>query len=109
MEVSSPKLLTSKRFVAHAAYLLEMFHAALNMLGPDIELLTEIMKELGTNHIRYGVKPEMFPAMGEALIEMLEEMLGAAFTEKMCVSWVEIYDALSSDLILIQLEATKKR
>jgi len=85
-----------------------MFDAALNMLGPDIELLTEIMQELGVKHIRYGVKPEMFPAMGEALIEMLKDMLGDAFTAKVRESWVEIYDALSSDLVLVQLEAAKK-
>jgi hypothetical protein len=38
----------------HAAYLIQMIDTALNMLGPDIELLTEIMTELGIKHVRYG-------------------------------------------------------
>jgi hypothetical protein len=33
---------TSKRFVMHASYLLQMLDTALNMLGPDIDLLTEM-------------------------------------------------------------------
>lgn len=43
----SPELLASKRFLMHASYLIEMLDTALNMLGPDIELLSEIMLELG--------------------------------------------------------------
>jgi hypothetical protein len=56
----------SKRFIMHAAYLVQMLDTVLNMLGPDIELLTEIMLDLGAKHLRYGVKPDMFPRMGEA-------------------------------------------
>ena len=54
VDTNSDELLTSKRFLAHASYLLEMIDTSLSMLGPDIELLTEIMEELGIKHIRYG-------------------------------------------------------
>jgi hemoglobin-like flavoprotein len=107
INVDSPELLNSKRFLAHAAYLLEMIDTALDMLGPDIELLTEIMHDLGIKHIRYGVKPEMFPVMGEALISTLQDTLGADFTESMKDSWRETYDALSADMIRAQVNARK--
>jgi hypothetical protein len=54
IDPTSPEVLTSKRFIMHAAYLIQMIDTALNMLGPDIELLTEIMTELGIKHVRYG-------------------------------------------------------
>jgi hemoglobin-like flavoprotein len=95
MDVDSPELLRSKRFLAHAAYVLEMIDQALNMLGPDIELLTEIMLHLGRKHVRYyRVKPEMFPIMGEALIYVLQDTLGDEFTEGMKESWEEIYNMI---------------
>lgn len=83
----------------HASYLVQMLDTALNMLGPDIELLTEIMTELGVKHIRYGVKPEMFPMMGESLIYTLEESLKEEFTGAVKESWLEVYKALSQDMI----------
>jgi methyl-accepting chemotaxis protein len=92
----------------HAAYLIQMIDTALNMLGPDIELLTEIMHELGLKHVRYGVKPEMFPIMGEALIHTLETTLKDDFTEPVKEAWVEIYSALSQDMIRAQLQHKRR-
>ena len=63
---------------------------ALNMLGPDIELLTEILLELGQKHVRYGVRSEMFPVMGDALIHTLSECLGDDFTDEIREAWKDI-------------------
>jgi hemoglobin-like flavoprotein len=104
----SDELLKSKRFQMHAGYLIQMIDTALNMLGPDIELLTEMLMDLGVKHIRYGVKPEYFPIMGFCLIATLEECLTSAkFTQAMKEAWVETYDALSGDMIQAQLNHKK--
>ena len=104
IDPSSPELLNSKRFIMHAAYLVQMLDTALNMLGPDIELLTEIMLELGMKHVRYGVKPEMFPIMGECLVHTLESTLKADFTDNVRKAWLEVYQALSQDMIRAQVQ-----
>ena len=104
----SEEVAKSRRFVMHAAYLIEMIDTALQMLGPDIELLTEIMLELGTKHIRYGVKPAMFPIMGECLIETLEETLGEMQPD-VKEAWIETYDALSGDMVKAQLNVNQRR
>jgi hypothetical protein len=44
---SEEELIKSRRFTKHAAYFIQMIDKALGMLGPDIELLTEILMELG--------------------------------------------------------------
>ena len=72
------------------------------MLGPDIELLTEIMQELGVKHVRYGVRPEMFPVMGDALLKTLEQTIGAEFTDAVRDAWKETYAELSQDMIKAQ-------
>lgn len=95
----SPELLSSKRFIMHASYLIQMLDTALNMLGPDEELLTEIMLELGLKHVRYGVKPEMFSIMGQCLLQTLEETLKDHMTDTHKKAWQLTYSALSGDMI----------
>ena len=96
----SDTILQNKRFVTHAQYFIEMIDRALGMLGPDIELLTEILFDLGRKHVKYGVKPEYFPSMGRALIETVGDNLSEdQFTEEIRADWLEIYSALSYDMI----------
>ena len=68
------------------------------MLGPDIELLTEINHDLGLRHVRYGVKSDMYKFMGEALVYALEKMLGDNFTPEVRDAWNQIYTELSDDI-----------
>eukprot|EP00977_Amphora_coffeiformis_P015264 scaffold4484_cov170-Amphora_coffeaeformis.AAC.4 len=68
------------------------------MLGPDIELLTEINHDLGKRHVRYGVKPEMYEFMGEALVYTLEKLLGDDFKPEVREAWNQIYIELSDDI-----------
>jgi methyl-accepting chemotaxis protein len=99
MDSSSPEVLKSRRFLRHATYFVQMIDKALSMLGPDIDILTEILLELGEKHVRYGVKPEYFSSMGRALIESLAAELGDDFTSDVKADWVEVYGALSYDMI----------
>lgn len=98
----SKELAKAPRFIKHAKYFIQMIDKALGMLGPDIELLTEILLDLGAKHVAYGVKPEYFPSMGRALIHAVKEQLGDRFTDEMKDSWVEVYGALSYDMIRAQ-------
>ena len=87
-----------------------MIDTALNMLGPDAETLQEIMAELGTKHIRYGVTPDMFLVMGRILIGMMKSCLAEhrsdfCFSKNIEESWVETYEHLSSNM----LKAYKKK
>jgi hemoglobin-like flavoprotein len=105
IDPNAPELLRSKSFIMHASYLIRMLDTALNMLGPDIELLTDIMTMLGDKHVRYGVKPEMFPIMGDALIHTLKTILKAGFTEPVKEAWLLTYSALSQDMLRAQVKA----
>ena len=100
MDVSK-ELSKAPRFVKHAKYFIQMIDKALGMLGPDIELLTEILLDLGQKHVGYGVKPEYFPSMGRALIHAVKEQLGDKFSDETKDAWVEVYGALSCTLLLV--------
>ena len=50
-----------------------MFDAPLSMLGPDTEMLEEVLHDLGRRHIGYGVSPHCYPFMGQAVVYALAE------------------------------------
>ena len=109
MDPSSVEMLQSKRFTTHAVHLIQMIDTTINMLGPDIEMLTEIMYELGKKHVRYGVTPQMFPIMGQCLLQTIDECLADSiannpdshfqYTPQMKHAWMQVYIALSTDMI----------
>lgn len=99
LDVDSEELIGSKRFRVQSKYMIQMLDTSLQMLGPDIELLTEINHDLGARHVRYGVTPEMYSFMGKSLLFMLEKMLGKNFTPERKQAWVEIYAELTSDIL----------
>ena len=100
LDVTDYKVLISPRFVAHAMQFVTMIDKALNMLGPSDEMLSEILMDIGAKHARYGVKPEYFPTMGKALVSVVGASLGEdVFTMEIQESWIEVYNALSHDMI----------
>lgn len=78
-----------------------MLDSSVQMLGPDIELLTEINHDLGKRHVRYGVTKEMYFFMGEALIYMLEQKLGDDFTKETREAWEQVYAELAGDIMSV--------
>jgi hemoglobin-like flavoprotein len=104
---TSSELTSSKRFKMHSSYFIQMLDTAIDMLGPDIELLSEILLELGQKHVRYGVKPEMFPIMGDVLIATLQEVLKEDVTEAHVAAWKEIYHELSADMIRAMVQGRR--
>ncbi|GAX26782.1 hypothetical protein FisN_9Lh047 [Fistulifera solaris] len=101
IDTNSSELLQSKRFLTHAAHMMDMMDAALSMfLGPDMDMLHEIIDELADKHRRYGVTAPMFPILGEGFLLALETHLGESFFDnKMKEAWKEAYSLLSCEMI----------
>ena len=75
-----------------------MLDRALSML--EAKSLQENMKQLGALHAGYGVKPEYFPLMGEALFLALEETLPSnTWTEGLKAAWESLFEKLSTQMI----------
>lgn len=99
MEPKSDAMKKSARFLKHAAYMIQMLDRALNMLGPDSELLGEILCDLGKKHARMGVTADMFPYMGEALLATLRETLSTDFTPAVEAAWKQVYQVLADGIV----------
>lgn len=99
MDLQSQEVVQSKRFLVHAGSLLQMIDTAMNMLGPDVEILTDIMLDLGEKHLRYGVKDFMFSLLRDALLHTMAGMLGDKFTDTQKDSWMEVLESLTDDMV----------
>ena len=77
-----------------------MFDTAIDLIGPDSEMLSEVLEKLGRRHIQYGVKPGYVPFMGQAIIHSLEQILGEkVWTNYVQEAWEVVYEELSRDIM----------
>jgi nitric oxide dioxygenase len=58
-----------------------------------------LAEELALRHLAYGVRPEHYPAVGEALQAMLRAVLGPDWTPEAAAAWARVYDALQAQMI----------
>jgi hemoglobin-like flavoprotein len=67
------------------------------------EVFQSIIRNTGRQHAKFGVQPSHFAAFGDALIWGLQQQFGTAFTPDLKQAWVELYDAIQTEM----LRATK--
>jgi len=57
----------------------------------DLDSVAPFLVRLGARHVRYGVQPEHFAIVGEALMWTLGQGLGDEFTEPVRHAWAEVW------------------
>ena len=79
------------------AKLMKTLGVALQSLAqPDA--LVPILQRLGQDHSGYGVKPEHYPLVGQALLWMLKQRLGGAFDASRKAQWQQLYHWLAAQM-----------
>jgi len=57
-----------------------------------------MVEALAVRHLAYGVRPEDYPPVGEALRRTFRDLLGPAFTSEHAAAWARVYDALEAQM-----------
>lgn len=65
----------------------------------DLEAIVPAAEGLAKRHVAYGVRPEHYKPVGEALLWTLEKGLGSAFTPEVKAAWTGAYTLLSTVMI----------
>ena len=65
----------------------------------QLDRVLPVLRELGRRYAAYGVRPEHYATIGEALIWTLEQGLGAAFTRETRRAWIDAYAGLAWPMI----------
>ncbi|HET7669257.1 MAG TPA: globin family protein [Burkholderiales bacterium] len=56
------------------------------------------VQQLGRRHAAYGVEPRHYELVGVALLWMLEQVLGEAFTPAVRQAWSDVYTLLANTM-----------
>ena len=64
-----------------------------------LDQLVPAVQALGRRHGGYGVRPEHYDRVGEALLWTLGQGLGDAFTPELRSAWAEAYSTLATVMI----------
>lgn len=67
----------------------------------DPEALNPHLRRLAQGHAAYGVRPENFRPMGEALIWTMRDVLGDDLGEAAEAAWEKAYDRLADEMIAL--------
>jgi nitric oxide dioxygenase len=79
---------------AQGAKLMAALGGAIASLDQMASVLPSVRK-LGRRHADYGVRPEHYATVGQALIWTLEQGLGADFTPATRRAWIDAYAGLA--------------
>lgn len=75
--------------------LLDMLAALIAMLERPLGLDMEL-RAMGARHRDYGVKDEHYATVGQALLDMLGEVLDKQFTPNVRAAWLALYGAVEA-------------
>jgi hypothetical protein len=90
-------LYESPRFKEHAVSVLTTVGTAVAGLQ-DLPALVPVLQDLGTKHVKYGVEPQHYDIVGQALFETLAMGLGAAFTPEVRAAWECVYALVATTM-----------
>jgi hemoglobin-like flavoprotein len=94
----SLRSLFPKDLLQQSAKLMQMLESAVNSLD-KLDDLVPVVQQLAKRHVKYGVKPQHYQTVGEALLNTLVDGLGDALSDQSYVAWKELYSMLSETMI----------
>lgn len=65
----------------------------------DAEWLARELRAVAESHARYGVRPEMYAWVGEALIETLRDACGEEWSEAAEEAWRAGYERITAEIL----------
>jgi hemoglobin-like flavoprotein len=77
--------------------LMQILTVAVNSLT-KLETIVPAVQELGRRHVKYGVRPQHYNTVAEAILWMLGQTLGSKFTPEIKQSWTEVYTVLANTM-----------
>ncbi|MEV6375688.1 globin domain-containing protein [Micromonospora musae] len=65
----------------------------------QVDRLVGFLQDLGADHRKFAVRPEHYPAVGEALLATLQHFLGEQWTDELAQDWAGAYGLVSQVMI----------
>lgn len=73
----------------------------------DLDSVVPVVQQLGRDHRRFGVEPDDYPAVGDALLATLEHFSGPDWTPELARDWAAAYEIVSGVMIAAAKDASE--
>ncbi|MHB9020893.1 MAG: globin family protein [Halothiobacillus sp.] len=83
---------------AQGQKLMQMIGVAISKLD-ELDVLVPVLENLAKRHVGYGVQQAHYQIIGDALIQALDQGLGADFTPDVKNAWVTVYGVMADVMI----------
>ena len=88
--------------------LMAMLNTVVNGLS-NLNSIVPAAQSMARRHVDYGVRPEHYAFVGEALLDTLAKGLGADFTPAVKQAWTDAYGLLSDVMIAAAYSAAQEQ
>ena len=89
------KSLFKKDMKSQGSMLMGTLKLAVNGLN-DLDSLVPVLQKLAERHVNYGVKPQDYTPVGNALLSTLKTGLGNDFTPELREAWVDVFRIMAT-------------
>ena len=90
----------TEKFVVFARRFVRMSDMAVDMLGPDMDILSEQLADLGVAHKHYGVFQLHYDLMGKSLVHTLSVILSRhSCTDASNDAWGKVFKFMSTAML----------
>lgn len=82
----------------HGLRIIKMLDLIFSVLGPDDDILHNVLSDMGEQHCKLGLSPEHFTLMCRALLQVLEDIMGDEWTDELKSAWFQVIRELSVEI-----------
>jgi nitric oxide dioxygenase len=65
----------------------------------DLDAIVPKLRAPGARHVAYGAEPEHYPVVGQALIESMADVGGAAWRTEYSAAWAAAFDVVAGAML----------
>jgi len=97
-QVINPYGLHGMAILINGQNIIQMLNTIFSVLGPDTDLLQEVLLDIGYNHCKLGLSPDHFMLLCRALLEVVAKAMGDDWTAELKRAWFQVIRFLSIEI-----------
>ena len=82
----------------HGVQIVKMLDGIFALMGPDEDILTEVLADIGEEHCQMGLSPDHFTLLCRALLEVMEKIMGAEWTADISTAWFQVIQVINVEI-----------
>lgn len=82
----------------HGLRIVKMLDSIFAVIGPDEDILAEILADMSDEHCQIGLSPDHFTLLCRSFLEVMEKIMGKEWTPDIRTAWVEVVQVVNVEI-----------